>query len=221
MKNPRWASAALKVLPALLVTIVAVEVVFGQHEELPVFVIGKDDGLSPKLIRRDSKEFREVVFRQLAQTMASKGLRAIGEAPFRAKYKVDGVEDVFGSPRGRWESDHFLYYANRVTVDKAGNTAPYIVFVDLWLWGCRDEKTGDPVPFLCLDLGSAIHETASGAFIGGAGPSDNIQIPIPPDCKGPCDWRLWRTRSKALLHSLGMEVAARVLKHFSERHATP
>ena len=42
----------------------------GRQVGVPIFVIGMDDGLSPAVIRRNSEEFREVVFRLLAQALA-------------------------------------------------------------------------------------------------------------------------------------------------------
>ena len=166
----------------------------GQQVGVPIFVIGMDDGLSPAVIRRNSEEFREVVFRLLAQALARGGFRAVGEKPFRARFDVDGVP---GERLSRWESHDFLHYASQVAVDDAGNTVPYLVFVDVWERVCRDDMT-----HICVDLGARIHETASGKHVFSAGPPE-LRIPIPPGCGGACIWQLWHTQSERLLHTLG------------------
>ena len=73
---------------------------FAEQDEVPVFVIGRDGGLSPFVLRRDSKEFREVVFPSMAAALARVGIRAMAEEPFRARFNVDGVA---GDSASRWD----------------------------------------------------------------------------------------------------------------------
>ena len=173
---------------------------------MPVFLLGIDDGLNPAVLRRDSEEFREVVFSPLAKALARSGIRAIGEEPFWARFKVDGTEGERGS---RWESDDFLYYAREVAVDDLGNTAPYLVFVDIWKRTCRDDET-----LVCIDVGASVHDSASGEPIVGAGLPE-VRIPIPPGCEGACLGQLWHARSEALLHPLGAALGGFISKHLA------
>ena len=76
-----------------------------------MFVIGIDDGLSPAVIRRDSKEFKEKIFPPLAKALARGGFRAVGEESFRARFDVDGVP---GERLSRWMSLDFLHHAPQV-----------------------------------------------------------------------------------------------------------
>ena len=178
-----------------------------QHEHIPVFVIGQDGGLSPFVMRRDSEEFREFVFSRLAEALALEGFRAIDEAPFRARYPVDGVA---GERLSRWHTVDFLYYANRVTVDEAGNTAPYMVIVDVWERRCHDDET-----YVCIEIGVAIHETASGERIAADGLGKAVRVHIPPPCDEACRWRFWEARSEELIHPLGAGIASRISEHLS------
>ena len=198
-------TAALMSVAAIIAIFAAGPAPAGQ-EAVPVFLIGTDDGLSPFVMRRDSEEFKEVVFPPVARAMARNGLRAIGEEPFRARFSVDGVP---GERLSRWESDDFLHYAGQVPVDDAGNTAQYIVFLNIWRRVCRDDATA-----LCLDIGSDVHETASGERLFGPGP--DVRIPIPHDCKGDCIWSFWHAHAEALFHSLGAEIAALISQRLLE-----
>ena len=212
MEHRGLASLVLKTLVLLAATVpVCAASHEHRHENVPVFVIGADGGLSPFVMRRDSKEFRELVFPRLAEAMALGGFRAIGEAPFRAKYNVDGV---VGESCSRWDSLDFLHFADSVAVDEAGNTAPYLVAVDVWQRRCRDDET-----HVCLDFGASIHETASGERITVGGLSEEVRFPIPFPCDEACRWEFWQARSEELFHPLGAEVASRISEHMSARTA--
>ena len=168
-----------------------------QHDEVPVFVIGSDGGLSPFVLRRDSKEFREVVFPPIAEALARARIRALGEEPFRARFNVDGIEGDFSS---RWVCLDFLHYAPQVPVDDAGNTAPYVVCVEVWIRTCRDDAT-----FFCTEVGASVHDVASGERIFGTGQA--VQYPIPSDDTSDSLLPLWIARSDALLRPLGAKLA--------------
>ena len=109
---------------AVMIAILAAGPVSAGQEHVPVFLNGQDGGLSPFVIWRDSEEFKEVAFPPIARAMARKGVRAIREEPFRARFPVDSVP---GERLGRWDAYDFLYYVGQVPVDDAGNTAPYVV----------------------------------------------------------------------------------------------
>lgn len=176
-----------------------------EQDEVPVFVIGSDGGLSPFVMWRDSPEFREVVFPAVAEALARAGIRAVGEEPFRARFNVDGSEGDFSS---RWDCLDFVHFAPQVPVDDAGNTAPYVVCVDVWLRTCRDDAT-----FICAEAGASVHDTASGERIFGAGQA--AQHPIPSDYTGGGPWPLWLARSEALLRPLGAELAGWFSEHLA------
>ena len=140
--KPRLTFAVFMAL-AVIISTFSASPASGRHAGVPVFVIGLDDGLSPAVIRRDSEEFKEEIFPPLAKALAWGGFRAVGEEPSRARFDVDGV---LGERLSRWESHNFLHYASQVAVDDAGNTAPYLVFVDVWERVCRDDMT-----LVCVD----------------------------------------------------------------------
>ena len=133
---------------------------FAEQDEVPVFVIGSDGGLSPFVMWRDSKEFREVVFPSMAEALARAGIRAIGEEPFRSMFNVDGVAGDFLS---RWDCLDFLQFAPQAPVDDAGNTAQYVVCIDVWLRTCRDDAT-----FLCSVGGAVLDDLEQVAAVLGA-----------------------------------------------------
>ena len=178
---------------------------FAEQDEVPVFVIGSDGGLSPFVLWRDSKEFKEVVFPRIAEALARVGIRAIGEEPFRARFNVDGVEDDSSS---RWDCLDFLHFAPQVPVDDAGNMAPYLVCVDVWLRTCRNDAT-----FLCSEGGAYVHDLASGERIFGTGQA--VQYPVLPDYTGTSLWQQWVTRSDAFLHPLGAKLAGFFSEHLA------
>ena len=176
-----------------------------RQDEVPVFVIGSDGGLSPFVLRRDSKEFKEVVFPPIAEALARAGIRAVGEEPFRAKFNVDGIEGDFSS---RWDCLDFLHFAPQVPVDDAGNTAPYAVCVDVWIRTCRDDAT-----FFCTEIGASVHDTVSGERIFGTGQA--VGYPIPSDDTGDSLLPLWIARSDALLRPLGAKLAGFFSEHLA------
>ena len=198
-------SAALMVLTVVVFTF-APGPASAEHEQVPVFVIGIDDGLNPALIRRNSEEFREVIFPPIAKALARGGFRVFGEEPFRARFNVDGVA---GERLSRWESLDFFHHARQVAVDEAGNTAPYLVLVDVWERTCRDDMTQ-----VCLNIGAQLHDVDSGEPVFGTGPPE-IRIPIPTDCEGDCLWRLWHAQSEALLHPIGAALAQFMSDHLT------
>ena len=55
----------------------------------------------------------------------------------------------------------------------AGNTAPYLVFVDVWERVCRDDMSQ-----VCLNIGAQLHDVDSGEPVFGTG-SPEIRIPNP------------------------------------------
>lgn len=129
--------------------------------------------------------------------MARKGLHAIGEAPFRAKFNVD---DVPGDCCKRWYAEDFLHFAREVSVDDAGNTAPYMVTLNIWRRVCRDEANA-----VCVDIGSDVYDTGSRERL--FGPGSAVSIPIPPGCGRDCIRCLWPAQAKAILHPLGVKIA--------------
>ena len=168
-----------------------------EQDEVPVFVIGSDGGLSPFVLRRDSKEFREVVFPSMAEALARAGVRTMGEEPFRARFNVDGVADDSSS---RWDCLTFVHFAPQVPVDDAGNTAPFVVCVDVWIRTCRDDAT-----FLCTEVGASVHDAASGEYIFGTGQA--VRYPIPSDYTGDGRLPVWLARSEETLRPLGAKLA--------------
>ena len=181
----------------------AAKPVSAERERVPVFLIGEDTGLSPFVIRRDSKEFKEVVFPPVAQAMAKEGLQAIGEEPFRAKFNVDGVP---GECCDRWIARQFLYHANQVSVDDEGNTAPYMVTLSVWIRGCRDEEY-----LLCVAIYTTVYDTGSRERLFGA--ESKIRIPFTADCRRDCALALWPPQAEATLYPLGMKIARFISKH--------
>ena len=201
-KVPQYLAALMSVAIAAF----AVEPVSAGQEEVPVFVIGADGGLSPLVIWRDSEEFKEVVFPPVARALAQKGFRAIDEEPFRARFgDVDGVP---GNRDNRWYSEDFLAFADEVSVDDVGNTAPYMVILNIWRRPCRDDANA-----VCVEIGSDVHETASRGRLFSPGAA--VSIPIPPGCsKADCIWNhLWPARAKAILHPLGVKIATFISQH--------
>ena len=178
---------------------------FAEQDEVPVFVIGSDGGLSPFVMWRDSKEFRDVVFPSMAEALARAGIRAIGEEPFRAMFNVDGVAGDFSS---RWDYPVFVHFAPQVPVDAAGNTAQYVVCIDVWLRTCRDDAT-----FLCSVGGAHVHDAASGERIFRTGQA--VQYPVLPDYTGTSLWQQWVTRSDAFLLPLGAKLAGFFSEHLA------
>lgn len=209
-KLSRTAAALMPVaVMAVMIVTLAVEPVSAGQEEVPVFVIGADGGLSPFVIWRDSKEFKEVVFPPVARALAGKGFRVIGEEPFRAKFgELDGVP---GDRHSRWDSLDFLHFAREVSVDDAGNTAPYLVRLYVWRRVCRDDANA-----VCVDIGSHIHDTASRKRLF-HGPGVDVSIPIPPGCStAECIRKLWPSRAEALLYPVGTEIARLISRHMAD-----
>ena len=204
-------SSQTRVACAALMLFAAAVLLFGpgpasaEHDEVPVFVIGSDGGLSPFVMWRDSKEFREVVFPSMAEALARAGIRAMGEEPFRAMFNVDGVAGDFLS---RWDCLDFLHFAPQVPVDAAGDTARYVVCVDVWLRTCRDDAT-----FLCSVGGAHVHDAASGERIFRTGQA--VQYPVLPDYTGTSLWQQWVTRSDALLRPLGAKLTGFFSEHLA------
>ena len=129
-------SSQTRVACAALMLFAAAVLLFGpapasaEQDEVPVFLLGSDGGLSSFVMWRDSKEFREVVFPSMAEALARVGIRAMGEEPFRARFNVDGVA---GDSSSRWDCPVFVHFAPQVPVDDAGKTAQYVVCIDVWL----------------------------------------------------------------------------------------
>ena len=194
-----WVSGRAGVACLPLMVFAAAFSVFGpgpasaEQGEIPVFVIGQDGGLSPFVLRRDSKEFREVVFPSIAEARARVEVRAIGEEPLRARFHVDGIE---GNSSSRWACEDYVHFAPQVPVDEADNTAPHVVCVDVWIRTCRDDAN-----FFCTEVGALVHGAGSLESIFGTGRADSY--PIPSDYKGDGLLPLWLARSEELLHPLG------------------
>ncbi len=188
---------------AVMIATLAVDPVSAGQEEVPVFLIGADGGLSPFVIWRDSEEFKEVVFPPVAQALARKGFRAIGEESFRTKFNVDGVP---GERLTRWYSEDFLHYAGQVSVDAAGNTAPYMVTLNIWRRVCRDDATA-----ICIEVSGDVYETASRERLFSAGSA--VSIPMPPGCRRDCKRNLWPARAEDILHPLGARIATFISQH--------
>ena len=201
-------TAVLMSVAVMAVITLAVEPVSAGQEEVPVLVIGADGGLSPFVIWRDSAEFKEVVFPPVARALAQTGFRVIGEEPFRARFgELDGVP---GDRNSRWDSLDFLHFAREVSVDDAGNIAPYMVMLNIWRRVCRDDANA-----VCVDIGSHVHDTVSHERL--FGPDVEVSIPIPPGCStADCIRSLWPARAEALLHSLGTEIATLISQHIVE-----
>ena len=209
-KLSRTAAALMSVaITAVMIVTLAVEPVSAGQEEVPVFVIGADGGLSPFVIWRDSQEFKEVVFPPVARALARKGFRVIGEEPFRARFgELDGVP---GDRHSRWDSLDFLHFAREVSVDGAGNTAPYMVILNIWRRVCRDDANA-----VCVDIGSYVHDTASRKRLF-FGPGAEVSIPIPPGCgTADCIRSLWPSRAEALLDPVGTEIGTLISRHIAE-----
>ena len=168
-----------------------------EPEPAPVFLLARDGGLSPFILRRDSEEFRNAVFPAIAQALAQAGTRAIGEEPFRPRFNVDGIEGDFSS---RWMSVDLLHVAPQVPVDDAGDMAPYLVFVVVWIRTCRDDTA-----WFCTETGASVHNPVSDKSIFGTG--QDVRYPIPSDYAGGGLLPLWLARSDALLRPLGAELA--------------
>ena len=177
-----------------------------EHDEVPVFVIGQDGGLSPFVLRRDSEEFRDVVFPPIAEALARVGIRAVGEEPFRARFNVDGIEGDFWS---RWSCPDFVHFAPQVPVDDAGNKALYVVCVDVWIRTCREDAT-----VACTQGGADVHESGSQESIFAAGFGE--QIPIPSDYNGDGLLPLWIARSEEILRPLGAKLADLFSEHLAK-----
>ena len=200
----RVACAALMVFAAA-VFLLGPAPASAEENQVPVFVIGQDGGLSPFVLRRDSKEFREVVFPSIADALARVGIRAIGEEPFRARFNVDGVEGDFSS---RWSCDGFVHFAPQVPVDHAGNKAPYVVCVDVWIRTCREDRD-----FFCTEVGALVHDAGSLESIFGTGRAE--AYPIPSDYTGDGLLPLWLARSEELLRPLGAKLAGLFSEHLA------
>lgn len=174
-----------------------------EQDDVPVFFIGEDGGLSPLVLWCDSKEFRGVALSSIAEALARAGIRAIGEEPYRARFNADGVA---GDSSSRWDCLDFVHFAPQVPVDDSGSTTTHVVCVDVWVRRCCDDGS-----FFCTEVGASVRDAASGEHILGTG--QGVRYPIPSDYKGGGLQPPWLARSKDLFRPLGAKRAGLFSEH--------